>query len=220
MKINEVLTEGPLDFARKIGGKIKGAVANYQSASQQKDQEIKVNNIVKGALQKWNAVQANFKSAGKDVTPEVFLQWYSKFSGGQETTSTPSSTSPSDIKQWLTKQIADYLATKDLTVDEPETQPAQPKDLPPTTPGETPGIIIPPGARTAGPATTATATAQAPTALTPQERFQKVQNEPIVMKYKNFEFGLNDNGQWSRLGSNKALPQNYQAMLDQAAGYI
>jgi hypothetical protein len=219
MKINEVLTEGPLDFARKIGGKIKGAVANYQSASTQKDQQIKVNNIVKGALQKWNAVQSNLTTAGKDITPEVFLQLYDKFSGGQEHTTTLDQIDPLSVKQWLTKEIGSYLANKELTT-EPEQTPGQPKDLPPSADAgqTTPNIIIPPGAKTAGPATTTTA--QATAALTPSERFQKVQNEPIIMKYKNFEFGLNDQGQWSRLGSNKGLPQNYQAMLDKAAGYV
>ena len=220
MKINEILTEGPLDLVGKLGAKIKGAVSNYQSASAQKDQQIKVNNIVKGALQKWNAVQANLTAAGKDVTPETFLQWYNKFSGGQKPTSELTGSNPESIKQWLTKEIANYLANKELE-DEPETD-NQPKDLPPAdstaSADATPKIIIPTGAKTAGPETQPTATATA-TPLTPAERFQRVQNEPIVMKYKNFEFGLNDKGEWSRLGSNKALPQNYQAMLDKAAGY-
>jgi hypothetical protein len=46
-----------------------------------------------------------------------------------------------------------------------------------------------------------------------------IQKEPIIVKYKNREFGLDDNGQWVHLGGTKTPHQSFQAMLDKAAGF-
>jgi hypothetical protein len=46
-----------------------------------------------------------------------------------------------------------------------------------------------------------------------------IQKEPIIVKYKNREFGLNDQGEWVHLGGTKTPHQSFQAMLDKAAGF-
>ena len=46
-----------------------------------------------------------------------------------------------------------------------------------------------------------------------------VQQEPIVMKYKNKEYGLNDKGQWVQFGSTKVPHESFQAFLDKHAGF-
>jgi hypothetical protein len=46
-----------------------------------------------------------------------------------------------------------------------------------------------------------------------------VQQEPIIVKYKNREFGLDDRGEWVHLGSTKKPHQSFQAMLDKTASF-
>jgi hypothetical protein len=46
-----------------------------------------------------------------------------------------------------------------------------------------------------------------------------VQQEPIIVKYKNREFALDDQGQWVHLGGTKKPHQSFQAMLDKTAGF-
>jgi hypothetical protein len=48
---------------------------------------------------------------------------------------------------------------------------------------------------------------------------QIVQQDPIIIKYKNKEYGLNDNGQWVHFGSTKVPHQSFQAFLDKQAGF-
>ena len=47
-----------------------------------------------------------------------------------------------------------------------------------------------------------------------------VQQEPIIMKYKNREYGLNDKGQWVQFGSTKVPHESFQAFLDKHAGFV
>jgi len=46
-----------------------------------------------------------------------------------------------------------------------------------------------------------------------------VQQDPIIMKYKNKEYGLNDKGQWVQFGSTKVPHESFQAFLDKHAGF-
>ena len=42
-----------------------------------------------------------------------------------------------------------------------------------------------------------------------------VSQEPIIIKYQNKEFGLNDNGEWMHMASGRVQQQSAQAFLDQ-----
>lgn len=46
-----------------------------------------------------------------------------------------------------------------------------------------------------------------------------IQQEPIIVKYKNKEYGLNDRGEWVHFGSTKVPHQSFQAFLDKQAGF-
>lgn len=48
---------------------------------------------------------------------------------------------------------------------------------------------------------------------------QIIQQDPIIIKHKNKEYGLNDNGQWVHFGSTKVPHQSFQAFLDNQAGF-
>ena len=48
---------------------------------------------------------------------------------------------------------------------------------------------------------------------------QIIQQDPIVIKYKNKEYGLNDEGQWVHFGTTKVPHQSFQAFLDSQAGF-
>jgi len=44
---------------------------------------------------------------------------------------------------------------------------------------------------------------------------QIVNQEPIIIKYQNKDYGLNDNGEWMHMASGKVQHQGFQAWLDQ-----
>lgn len=48
---------------------------------------------------------------------------------------------------------------------------------------------------------------------------QIIQQDPIIIKYKNKEYGLNDDGQWVHFGSTKVPHQSFQSFLDKQAGF-
>jgi hypothetical protein len=46
-----------------------------------------------------------------------------------------------------------------------------------------------------------------------------VQQDPIIVKYKNKEYGINDSGQWVHFGTSRIPHESFQAFLDRQAGY-
>ena len=150
MKINEVtskqLDEGPIDTIKQIGAGVKGAYqglkagglggvaagaqAGYQAKGAALAQTEKVKAVAKQALQKWAAYNQNVKtSSGADATPEQAVQWLAQFMGQPPRTPQPAGSNPAQIQQWLTKEIAGYMAQKELGGTKPTagtTPPAQP----------------------------------------------------------------------------------------------
>ena len=128
MKINEVtikqLDEGPLDFAKQVGagvkglaqGGLQGAKAGYQAKGAALAQSDKIKTVANQALQKWAAYNQNVKmSTGADATPEQAVAWLAQFMGQQPRTPKPAGSSPAQIQQWLQKEIAGYMAQKELS---------------------------------------------------------------------------------------------------------
>ena len=135
MKINEVTTkhldEGPLDTIKQVGAGLKGAYqglkagglggigagakAGYQAAGAAQAQTAKVNTVASQALQKWAAYNQNIKtSTGADATPEQAVAWLAQFMGQEPRTPKPAGSNPAQIQQWLQKEIAGYMAQKEL----------------------------------------------------------------------------------------------------------
>ena len=48
---------------------------------------------------------------------------------------------------------------------------------------------------------------------------QIVSQDPIIVKYKNKEYGLNDAGQWVHFGTSRIPHESFQSFLDRQAGY-
>lgn len=121
MKINEILQEGIVDFAKKIGGAVSAAKTGYQTAQVSKQQAARTNKVAAGALQKWTEINQNIVASGQQSTPAQAVQWFTTFSGKPPTKS-PANTSPVTMKQWVTSEINNFMAIRALG-NAPETAP-------------------------------------------------------------------------------------------------
>jgi len=140
-----------------------------------------------------------------------------------------------DVQNYVTQVYSTYMADR---ANKPKT--AAPATKTAAAPAATQSTIIDPATGkpfapatqpAAQPAPAATTAAPATAAPAPDAHDEKdikhdmvpgmeiVQQEPIIVKYKNREFGLDDNGQWVHLGGTKTPHQSFQAMLDKAAGF-
>jgi hypothetical protein len=146
------------------------------------------------------------------------------------------------IEDYITKMYSAAMSNrslgiKPLTPDEEQakkdkeagktTQPAQASTLIDPNTGK-PFVTAPANQPATEPATTATAPSTAPGPDAHDDKdiehdmvpgMEIIQKEPIIVKYKNREFGLNDQGEWVHLGGTKTPHQSFQAMLDKAAGF-
>lgn len=123
MKINE-LNEGPIDFAKKVGagisglaqGGIQGAKAGYEAKKASIEQTAKINAVANKTVQKWAIYNQNVKtSTGQDATGEQATQWLTQFMGGVKPTNpAPDNANPVAINQWLQKEVAAYMAQKEM----------------------------------------------------------------------------------------------------------
>lgn len=217
MKSNEFLNEGPLDFAKKAWAGVTGGVAGYQAKAAELAQSDKVKRVAATALKKWAEQSQNLKMAGQPVTPEQAVAWFSKYASGYQPSVAPTDVNPRTMQTWLNQEIAGYMASKQTGA---ASTPAAPASTASTTPG-TIGALgkrgTPPTAPTAPTTSTTATTATLPASVVNQ--IQIVNQEPITLRYKNKEYGLNDQGQWAPIGSNKALSQSAQALFDKVAGF-
>lgn len=119
MKINEILNEGPLDFARKVGagfkglqqGGLAGAKAGYTAQGATQAQAGVNKKVLASALERFNQFAAPIIAAGQQVSIQQAQAWFTKFSGVSPT-SAPKSTDAVGIQQWLTTEILAYMAAK------------------------------------------------------------------------------------------------------------
>lgn len=131
MKINEVLLkEGPLDFAKKVGAGVKGfaqggtagARAGYQSAEAGLKQKALIDKVASNALKTWAKISQNIQTSGQAVTAQDAVDWFKQFTNTTPTTR-PVGVSPANINQWLTKEIAGYMAKRAKSQTQPAQQP-------------------------------------------------------------------------------------------------
>lgn len=194
MKINEVLTEGPLDFAKKAvagvkglaQGGVAGAQAGYQAQGAAIAQQAKIKQVAKAALQKWSAYSQSLTTAGRAPSPQDAAVWFKQFSGA-DATELPAGVTPAQINQWLVPQISNYLAQKTVKA--------------PTAPEAPVASMVgkykrPAPAPTATPAPAPTAT-PAPFTSALGVTVAQASDSGIVLLYKNRNFMLNSQGEWS-----------------------
>lgn len=212
MKINEVLSEGAIeeglaDFAQSFYG------AGKQAKQASAQQAAVTKQVTSAALQKWAKVAQSLQAAGQDVTPEAAVRWFSKFINGQPTSS-PTGVKPNDISQWLTKEISNYIAQKELGA---ATAPVKKyKSGTPVSPTAGNDLSLEP---------TVSAKATTPPDTAPSSdslgiSIVRATDQGTILRYKNQNYWPNNRGQWAIDGKDAvnfvATPQLQDAM-DNAA---
>lgn len=216
MKINEVIHEGIMNT---IKGFIPGTAANTQRLAANAQQQ-KIKQLTKGTLQKWAAYSQNLKAAGKPITPDEAVNWFSSFSNIPATelnTIAPlTSVDSSALNTWLGKQLGNYLAKK--TVGTTPAAPSAGQQSQTTTPDTTTqGTIGALGKRSSAPATTTAPSYQSPLGITVRQA-----TDPVILDYKGKAFMLNNRGEWALDGKDTAGAQAsapLQAEMDKVLGY-
>lgn len=120
MKINEIVTEGMWDKFKQVGAGVTGGTTGWQTQGTKNATTNKVNKAANIALQKWTEYAHLVQSStGIPPTDDQAQQWFIKFSG--KPASSPPAEDLSNIKDWLTTEIAGYMASK---VVEPVAEPS------------------------------------------------------------------------------------------------
>jgi hypothetical protein len=113
--INTVNAKPNTGILGKIGGAFQGAKAGYQTAGDAQAQSAKIKTIAGQTLQKWAKYNQNVKtSTGADATPDQATAWFTQFIGKEPASPPPAGNNPVQIQQWLTKEVAGYMAQKEL----------------------------------------------------------------------------------------------------------
>jgi len=236
--------QGFKNFGGALAKGIQGAVKGYQQARNTRtaiDQARQAGGLnlelETDAANKFLAQRGAVTNMKDPVTFQKELQaWASKRYPGLDTGAVDISKvrpgNTNDVGNYVTQVYSTYMADRS---NRPKTAPDAPASATPqTTPQSTiidPATGKPFSGTTPAPATPAATPAAATAAPSPDAHDEKdiqhdmipgmeiVQQEPIIVKYKNREFGLDDNGQWVHLGSTKTPHQSFQAMLDKTAGF-
>jgi Ca-activated chloride channel family protein len=152
MKINEVtdkqLEEGPIDFAKQVGAGIKGigqgaaggkgvlgkvaglatgAKLGWQAQGRENKQLDLIKKVTGNASKDWDEMSQNIKSStGKPPTADDAVAWFTKFSGTSPSIA-PAGANPTQINQWLQKEISGYMIKKGSAPQGTGTATAQPQ---------------------------------------------------------------------------------------------
>lgn len=119
MKTNEIINEGPLDFAKNVAagfkglgqGGLAGAKAAYGAQDAANKQADKTGAIVKKAIDQWNTTAAQMAQGGQQATPEQATAWLTKFLG-KAPAGKPAGANPAQISQFITQEIQKYVADR------------------------------------------------------------------------------------------------------------
>lgn len=209
MKINEIIVEGQVNefgekikgFANKIAGGIAGAKAGLQASQAARAGAARANDVAKVHINQWYQATGN-----RPATPEQLTQFVQKITKGR--VQLPAATVNDVTAQGAAAYITNAVS-QDLSAQTLGSQPAAPTAAP-TQPA------APAAGSLAGWQQGATAQTTAPaTQPTLAQGIKVVSQEPIIMSYNNKQYGLNDKGQWTHLGSNNLPHESFQQFLSQ-----
>jgi hypothetical protein len=212
MKITEILTEGPLDFAKKVGAFATNGVAGWQSQQVANVTSNRTNKVADAALLRWSELAQNINAAGTEPTTQQASAWFTKFAGAAPSTS-PADINPKTMKQWLIKEINGLLANRAQGTASAAVASSQSK-----------GSIGALGRR--GSANPQAATSVPPYQSTLGVTVVQALDSGIILNYKNRNFMLNSTGQWALDGKTSAgatASEQMQAEMDkvaQSTGYM
>jgi hypothetical protein len=114
MKINEVLQEAAPNIADFSAGKVMGmpaAAVTGAGRAAAANQRAVISKVADKAIQSWAQQSQNLAASGAEINADSAEQWFTAFSGKQPKT-TPTATDLNNIKPWLEKEVAAYLADK------------------------------------------------------------------------------------------------------------
>lgn len=236
MKINEIVTEGALDFAKGLWNtkSMAGAKAANQQAQTLKQSNKELGAATTDALKSYNKFLASYTAAGKQATPEIASQWLAKYLGRAPETK-PVGVNVNQLRPWITQELGNYFSSKQLGTQQTQaTQPAQPATVPsailgpdgnpiqkstapaaPPAPAASPQIIVPPGSG-ARSASQTPQTYQSPLGII----VRQASDAGITLVYKNRNFMLNNRGEWALDGKDTAgatAAAQIQAEMDKVA---
>jgi len=218
MKINEIVTEGILDRAKQLGagvkglsGGVSGAKAGWQAQGSRNDQTDKINKTTSFALQKWAAVAQSIQtSTGRTPTAAQAKKWFAQFSGKPAKTA-PTQMSDVGIKNWLTKEVANYITNKEI----PPTQ-RTPRNVAGGDATATQSATNEPAdnTNTANDMTSRMSQSTRPAQPQLAGGVSIVSREPLVFKYRGMDYAVGDTGEWVKFGSNQPVSQTLSRFLD------
>jgi hypothetical protein len=237
--------QGLKNFGGAISKGVKGAVKGYQQARNTRnalDQAKQAGGLnlelETNAANKFLAQRGAVSNMKDPATFQNELKaWASKRYPSLDTGAIDISKvrpgNANDVQNYVTRVYSTYMADRS---NRPKTTAPSTNKTTTSIPQTTQSSIIDPSTgkpfasaaptQSAAPVTTPKSTAPAPDAHDEKDikhdmvpGMEIVQQEPIIVKYKNREFGLDDNGQWVHLGGTKKPHQSFQAMLDKTAGF-
>lgn len=217
MKIKELLTEGPLDFAKGLWqtGSLTGAKATNQQA--QATKEIKP--FIDSIINSWNRYAG---LSGKKTAADAVTWAANSFKSDVSTVAEPANDTPEEINRFLTDVSKLYKAgeLKSTAGTGKKYKPRQ-SAVTPITPQQTPATSSAPSmagkyGKPAAPADTQIY--QSPMNIT----VKQANDSGVILSYRNRDYMLNDSGQWALEGKT-AVSGQLDAEMDKVAkstGYV
>lgn len=202
MKINDVITEGPIDAFKRMGAGVAGAVKNLgapvagaRQAVARSSGQAEINSQVKGMMPYWQKQVQALQTGGVDMADtatyqQQFQDWMTKsgFPGGKDFSvlGALSSTKPGDVQNYLAKAVAMNMSGQ-AQAKTPVTAATGPA---PTQPA--PAIRQPAPAPT-GPAMNNTQIIKSYEMMTPEQRAELIKQLEILNDRDRLTTGTNEN---------------------------
>lgn len=190
MKINEVIVEGVLDYAK---GLLKTrSLAGAKSANQQAQGKKQFDEYLGKVVQKWNEYTGG--TGDTDV-----VKWASNFfDGNLSAIPRPANSNPDTITKYLADVTKAYKSGQLTTGQEK----SAPRDSAPTTDQSTAtiGALGKRGTKQPTPDPTQPQAYESPLGIT-QIRHPDGAIDPVILQYNGKKYMLNSRGQWARDGN-------------------
>jgi hypothetical protein len=193
MKINEIVNEGFLDNLKKQAATAKGYIQGGRAGAQAAAGQAQGKQDIE---QFSSAVFQKWNQYTGQTNDTDVETWAKNFFHAPNISYSPADSSPASIKLFLTKVSQDYKAGRLVQ------QPAS--------------------SSTAGATTGAPAQPKKPATQTSVPGFIVINKEPITIRYKGKDYGLNKKGEWVDIAARgtNVPPVNptLEKLLDKAAG--
>jgi hypothetical protein len=209
MKIKELLTEGPLDFAK---GLFKtGSLAGAKAASQQAQATKEIKPFIDSIINSWNRyVGLTNKNTAADA-----VSWAAEsFKSDISSVAKPANDTPEEINRFLTDVAKSYRAGALKSTAGTGTKYKQRQSaVTPMPQQQTPTASQPAG--TIGATGKRGATAPQPQSYqSPLNITIRQSTDPVIVDYKGNPYMLNKQGEWAKDGGNNAAGEAVQVEID------